>query len=316
MIPHLTHSRRALPGVSLALAILSTLPGQLAAQNPEPDAIAWQDEYVQALEDAQAANRLLWIQFTGPWCPNCTRMEQESFPHPSIVDHARRSFVPLKLRSDTNEQLAVAFGLTAIPATIIVAPNRDIIAMRQGYLGPAELDAFLSDALARSPRKTAAAKPAVVPMMAVAGPALALPVITRSTTKNDDDPRAEKPLALRGFCPVSLVGDRKLVAGRPEHSVTHQGRIYRFCNSSMSDRFQKEPQRFVPANGGFCPVIQLERGLLWPGDPRFGVIFGGHLYLCASAEDRRRFLEDPAQFERVSTELSRFLEVLGTLSVP
>ncbi len=47
----------------------------------------------RAMEDARAANRLLWIQFTGPWCPNCTRMERDSFPHPAIVEHSQRSYV-------------------------------------------------------------------------------------------------------------------------------------------------------------------------------------------------------------------------------
>ena len=90
---------------------------------------------------ARTGNRLLWIQFTGPWCPNCTRMERDSFPHPAIVEHSQRSFLPLKLRSDLNEQLVAAFNLTAIPATIIVAPNRDVIGFHQGYLGPDDLDA-------------------------------------------------------------------------------------------------------------------------------------------------------------------------------
>ena len=70
------------------------------ARGDEPPSIDWRDDYAGALEDARAANRLLWIQFTGPWCPNCTRMERDSFPHPAIVEHSQRSFVPLKLRSD------------------------------------------------------------------------------------------------------------------------------------------------------------------------------------------------------------------------
>jgi len=316
MFPHPPRGRRALPGFSLVVAILCAGSSQLAAQSPEPEAIAWQDEYGKALEDARAANRLLWIQFTGPWCPNCTRMERDSFPHPPIVEHARRSFVPLKLRSDLNEQLAVSLGLTGLPASIIVAPNRDIIAMRQGYLGPDELDLFLSDSLARSPIRIAPDGSELVSVVAVIGPALGINVILPANRKSHREPGAEKPLALGGFCPVSLVCDRKLVTGRAEHSVTHGGRIYRFSNPLMSERFRKEPHRFIPANGGLCPVNQSELGLSRPGDPRYGVLFRGHLYLCASTEDRQRFLEDPARFEQVGTELSRILELLGTLSLP
>lgn len=140
---------RAAPGLALALAIFCAGQGGHTALAAEPDSIAWRDGYESALEEARAANRLLWIQFTGPWCPNCARMDRDSFPHPVVVRHARDSFVPLKLRSDVHEQLALSFNLSALPATIIVAPTREVIAIHQGYLGPAEFDAFLRDALSR-----------------------------------------------------------------------------------------------------------------------------------------------------------------------
>ena len=35
----------------------------------------------------------------------------------------RESFVPLKLRSDVHEELALGFNLSGLPATIIVTPN-------------------------------------------------------------------------------------------------------------------------------------------------------------------------------------------------
>ena len=55
--------------------------------------------------------------------------------------------MPVKLRSDVHEQLALSFNLSALPATIIVAPNREVVAIHQGYLGPAEFDSFFAIAL-------------------------------------------------------------------------------------------------------------------------------------------------------------------------
>ena len=66
------------------------------------------------------------------------------FPIRQSSRHARRSFVPVKLRSDLNEQLVVACQITGIPASVVAAPNRDVIAIRQGFLGPDELDLFLA----------------------------------------------------------------------------------------------------------------------------------------------------------------------------
>ena len=135
--------------IGMSLVCAGLIDG--SARGMEPESILWRSDYGNALEEAKAGNRLLWIQFTGPWCPNCTRMERDSFPHPTIIEHARQSFVPLKLQSDVHEQLALHFNLSGLPATVLVAPNREIVAVHQGYLGPEEFDTFLREAWPASP---------------------------------------------------------------------------------------------------------------------------------------------------------------------
>jgi YHS domain-containing protein len=266
-------------GMALSTVAICGLPARHAVRAAEPDPIAWRDDYGAALEEARVANRLLWIQFTGPWCPNCTRMERESLPHPAVVQHARESFVPLKLRSDVHEQLALTFNLSALPATIIIAPNRDVIASHQGFLGPADFDAFLCDALSRLPGN-------------------------RARDSSSESPAAARPeiderLALKGYCAVSLIRDRKLVPGRSEHAVEHEGLIYRFASSALLDLFRDQRDRYVPANHGACPVTQLDLGKTQPGDPRWGVLFQSHLFLFASDEARRRFALEPERYAMV-----------------
>ena len=287
MNPHVKRPKRARSRFALALGVLGLLfPRQVACAD-EPAAIAWRDDYAGAMEDARAGNRLLWIQFTGPWCPNCTRMENDSFPHPAIVEHAQRSYVPLKLRSDLNEQLVAAFNLTAIPATVVVAPNRDIIAFHQGYLGPQELDGLLRDCHARV---SAGPEPAPPP----AGSQEQADATPAQETKSER--RAGGTRAASGFCVVSLVDERKLKKGQSEHVVQHEGRAYYFSSPAACERFQQNRDRYVPWNGGACPVTQLEHGKTAPGDPRWGILYAGRLFLCASEEDRRRFFANPSPF--------------------
>lgn len=268
--------------VSIVALVLIVL-GSNVATATEPEAVSWRDEYGTALEEARSADRLLWIQFTGPWCPNCRRMERDSFPAPAVIKQSRAEFVPLKLRSDVHEQLAVGFQLTGLPATVVVAPDRTIVAIHQGYLGPEELVAFLKDARAR---RSSHAKDA----LAKASPGPGDPAA---------DALAQHPLALQGFCPVSLIVERKLAAGKPELALVHEGRTYQFASPEQRKRFLDDPARFVPLNQGRCPVSQVERGLSREGDPRYGVVFGGRLYLCASAADRDLFLKTPVHFAAV-----------------
>jgi YHS domain-containing protein len=287
MTPHHMRPARVVPRTSIALAALCAGFAWQPVHATDPEAIAWRDDYGKALEEARTAHRLLWIYFTGPWCPNCARMERDSFPHPAIVQHARQSFIPLALRSDLNPQLVERFNVTAVPTTIIVAPNRDIFAAIQGYLGPDELDAFLRDALARHALSSARDRSASNAEKGAAG-------AQRHTAEASDD-----ALALAGFCVVSLVCDRKLVVGKAPYTVRHEGRTYRFASLEMSERFRKEPERYVPANDGCCPVTRVQQGIARPGDPKWGVLCAGRLFLCATEQDRRAFLDKPEPYAMV-----------------
>lgn len=288
MIPHRSRLLRIARGAWFALIWLcAAVPGPCAGGS-EPDSIRWRDDYAAAVDEAKTAGRLVWIQFTGPWCPNCTRMERDSFAAPPIVQHAAETFVPLKLRSDVHEQLAHHFNLSALPASIVIAPTLEIVAVQQGYLGPAELDAFLNDAVARSG-------------LARAKPATNIPGTARAIRRKPDEPKPkpEPNLALLGFCPVSLVRDRKLVRGEAEITVKREGQAYRFAAPALADEFRKSPDRFIPRNDGACPVSQVDGGKKVAGHPKWGVIYQDRLFLCASAEARHQFVKSPERYAAV-----------------
>src|SRR5436305_265207 len=73
-------------------------------------------------------------------------------------------------------------------------------------------------------------------------------------------------LALAGFCPVSLVEGHRLVPGQQALTVSCNGLVYRFADERTRSVFRKQPERFVPVNGGHCPVTQVERGERRPGE--------------------------------------------------
>jgi YHS domain-containing protein len=264
------------------------------AADDDPDSIPWRTDYARALEEAQSKHQLLWLQFTGPWCPNCTRMEKDSFSHPAIRGHARLSFIPVKLPADANEELALHFELSGLPATVIVAPSREVLAVRQGYLGPIDLDDLLADALSRHKAGTLMASEKDREHAAA------------DSNHGDDSPaqvktrsKTETQVALSGFCPVSLVSDKRLIQGQSEYTVTHEGRLYRFANLVTFNLFRRDPERYVPVNEGNCPVSQLDRKTAQAGDPRYGVLFQNRLFLCATDADRRLFLEQPARYAAI-----------------
>jgi YHS domain-containing protein len=279
-------------GVAAILTVFFCSQVPAPAGENEPNAISWRSDYPSALDEARSRNRLLWIHFTAPWCPSCARMEQDSLSHPAVRAFAHQGFVPLKLRSDLNQELALRFELSGLPATVIVTPRREVVAVREGYLGPSELGKLLENSLSRQRARTKLATTGERKGHA-AGPG----------TRPIQEPRPatwkETEVALSGYCPVSLISDRRLVQGQAEYTVTHEGRLYRLANLITFNQFRRDPERYVPANGGNCPVAHIDRRSTEAGDPRYGALFEGRLFLCASEADQQRLLREPARYATV-----------------
>jgi YHS domain-containing protein/thioredoxin-related protein len=261
-------------GVKACLALGWLFLAVSAVVAAGPDDIPWRQDLRRAQAEAQAQNRPIWVQFTGPWCHFCDRMERESFVHPKIVGHARDFFVPVKLRSDVHEDLALHFGLTGLPATIILKPSGEELARHEGYVNADTFHAFLQDTLSRHG-------------------------LLAQAKANPVEGRAEPGVALAGYCPVSLVQDHRLIPGQDTVTLTHEGRVYRFANPLVRSMFRQKPEQFIPVNRGRCPVAQVDGGEARPGDPRWSVLYQGHLYLCSTEEGRQRFLNQPERYAHV-----------------
>ena len=152
-------------GLGIALACwLGTLCMTVLALDHE--AIPWRTDFHRAELEARAQNRLLWVQFTGSWCPNCVRLERESFVDPQVVGHARNFFVPVKIQSEQHEDLVERFGLSGIPATILVKPSGEVVARHEGYVDAATFGNFLERALIRTGRSPRAAHVEAAPSSA------------------------------------------------------------------------------------------------------------------------------------------------------
>jgi len=249
-------------------------PAGLAAEDPRK--INWRADLAQAQFEAKSRDLLLWIQFTGPWCVNCRRIERTTFVHPSVVDQSLARFVPVKLRSDEYESLAQSLGLTMLPSTVIVRPNGEVVEKFEGFAEPEVFEKFLTSVLTQEGRS-------------------ADQVAAKLKAKADKD----SAVALAGYDPVSLLQDQKLVPGRADLVVEHDGKVFRFANEAGRDAFLHKPQSFAPINGGRCPVSQVDRGDFLNGDPRWGVVYNGHLFLFKDLADRDRFAKDPERYAGV-----------------
>jgi YHS domain-containing protein/thiol-disulfide isomerase/thioredoxin len=232
-----------------------------------PTAIPWRTNFERARAEARAEGRPLWVQFTGPWCTYCRKMESDTFSKAPVVAAARDSFVPVKVQADEREDLVERLEVGGLPATLVLSASGAVLARHEGYASVAEFLAFLDRARG----------------------------VSRSARPAKRSAEGEG-LALAGYCPVSLVQGRGLTPGQQDLAVHYDGHTFRFADAEVRDAFLRQPEAFLPANGGRCPVRAVDRGEQVPGDPRFGVYYRNRLYLCADDEARRRFARDPGRY--------------------
>ncbi|MEO6809008.1 MAG: thioredoxin family protein [Isosphaeraceae bacterium] len=234
--------------------LLGLLLGTTQALGGPSGAIPWRNSFESAQAEARASGRPLWVQFTGPWCVFCLKMERNVFNQPDIITTAHTRFIPVKVRGDNREDLIERFGISGLPATVILTPDGREVARQEGYLDPNPFRGFL-----------ASVQPPPEP-------------------------------AMGGYCPVSLVKGQGLVRGRESLAVQYDGGVYRFADENNRTAFLKQPEVYLPSNGGRCPVRQVKDGAAVAGNPRCGVYYRDRLYLCADEPARRQFAEHPEQF--------------------
>jgi YHS domain-containing protein len=156
-----------------------------------------------------------------------------------------------------------------------------------------------------APPAAVVAETPATPSVASTPQAPAIPVDpTEAKPPVDVDPTSPEPAKLaektlstgfKGYCPVTLRNERRLVEGKPEFAVELGGATYRFANADALAEFQIHPEKYVPAQGGRDVV------LAGGGEPKEGsldhaVWFRGKLYLFSTAESRQAFVAAPAKF--------------------
>lgn len=83
-------------------------------------------------------------------------------------------------------------------------------------------------------------------------------------------------VALEGYCPVAYFAVNKPVKGKPEYASTHNGVTYYLVSEDAKKAFDANPDKYVPAFGGWCAFGMVEHDK-FPVDPRNFKIVDGRL---------------------------------------
>lgn len=116
---------------------------------------------------------------------------------------------------------------------------------------------------------------------------------------------AEGGVAVRGTDVVAYVTEGRPVAGRAEFTHAWRGADWRFASAANRDQFAADPERHVPAYGGFC-AYAVSEGYTAPIDPAAWRIVDGRLYLNYDRSVQRRWERDiPGRIARADANWPR-----------
>jgi YHS domain-containing protein len=140
-------------------------------------------------------------------------------------------------------------------------------------------------------RQTSLIALAVAGLLSTAAPAFAGPEVNTSTGIVIADGKPAPGLAVHGFDVVAYFTEGKPTKGDAKLAAVHGAATYRFASQSNLAAFNANPDKYVPAYGGFC-AYGVSVNAKFDGNPENWKIVDGKLYLNLDSGIQQAWLKD------------------------
>ena len=124
---------------------------------------------------------------------------------------------------------------------------------------------------------------------------------SQSPPANEQRP-SNPPLALDGYCSVTLAEKEQWVKGDPRYGVIHRGKTYLFSGADEAKRFFGNPDRFAPVLSGNDVVVAVEENRQVTGKREHGAWYDGKVYLFSSDTSLGKFGLEPARYAAAAAQ--------------
>ena len=109
-------------------------------------------------------------------------------------------------------------------------------------------------------------------------------------------------IAIGGYSPVSYFEKQRAEVGSLDHAVTHDGKTYHLASAEQAETFRANPQKYVPAYGGWC-AYGTSVGEKFPVDPEnFKIVDSRLLLFLKNDEVDARELWEKENVQQCSTK--------------
>jgi thioredoxin-related protein len=111
--------------------LLILLPFQALADN----AVKWY-AHDEGRVLGKIENKKMFVHFWAEWCTYCGKMEKETFGNQAVIDYLNANFIPIKINTGRERELAAQYNIRPIPDNWFLASNGDRISNQPGFIEP------------------------------------------------------------------------------------------------------------------------------------------------------------------------------------
>jgi len=99
-----------------------------------------------ALQQARASSKLVFIDFFTTWCPPCKKLNRETFPDPAVkAELAKMVALKIDAESPVGQPLAQRYKVTGYPTLLVLDPQGREVGRIVGFKEPAVLVGLIQD---------------------------------------------------------------------------------------------------------------------------------------------------------------------------
>jgi YHS domain-containing protein/thiol-disulfide isomerase/thioredoxin len=304
-------------------------------------AVQWQANLDTARQFAAQTHRLVLVHFWASGCKPCMAMDNGVFSRPEAAQALDANYVMVKVHRDLSPEISRQFGVTAVPADVIITPQGQVLersvgatdaqqyVSRMGRVALAWRDRSAGPLaqIAGGPPSPGAAGQKPVPGWAPP-PSVAPPPQVASSSppyaaQTAIQPSSQvPPMANQQALPPPPLGPTNAGAPVPPPSPADTSAMARNDRSPPAAGPGQPPAGPPPASmdlppgspplglDGYCPV-QLDENDRWVlGNRRWGAVFEGRTYLFSGPEEQKKFLADPARYAPILSgdDVVRFVD--------
>lgn len=133
-------------------------------------------------------------------------------------------------------------------------------------------------------------------------PVLMLLTLSFGATAKD---YAHSTPAVQGYDVVSYQTGKRPLRGNGNFTSIYQGATYQFSSKANLATFESNPEKYVPAYGGYC-AFGVSVGKKFIGDPEVWRVVDGTLYLNLDAGIQDQWLKDvPGRIKTANTKWNK-----------